>query len=370
MDIMMIVPFLNLKTINSRFADELKEAAARVIDSGWYILGREVESFEQEFSAYCGNRYAIGVANGLDALSLIIRGYKELGIVKEGDEVIVPANTYIASVLAITENRLVPVFVEPNPITFNIDVNKIKEAVTSKTRIIMAVHLYGQLADMPALKKIADEYSLLIIEDAAQAHGAQLDGVKAGAWGDASGFSFFPGKNLGALGDAGAVVTANGDLNLAVRALRNYGSHIKYHNSCKGVNSRLDELQAAFLRVKLKYLDADTDARRTVAMRYLNEIQHPAIRLPMVPSEPAHVWHLFVVRTKDRIGLQKHLEKYEIGSLIHYPIPPHQQPAYFEYQNLSLPITEAIHQEVLSLPMAPNLNKTDLDRIIAACNSF
>jgi len=364
------IPFLSLKDVNSRFSKELKEAAVRVIDSGWYISGEEVKNFQAEFSSYCGVDYTIGVGNGLDALTLIIRGYKELGLVREGDEVIVPANTYIASILAITENRLVPVLVEPDPVTFNIDPAGVTAAITPRTRMIMAVHLYGQLADMPALKKVAKKHDILLLEDAAQAHGAVRDNVRAGAWGDAAGFSFFPGKNLGALGDAGAIVTNDKKLKEVVSQLGNYGSRVKYLHERKGVNSRLDELQASFLRVKLRYLDADNEARRAIAVQYLSGIQNPKIRLPFVQYEKAHVWHLFVIRTSEREKLQKHLHEAGIGSLIHYPIPPHQQSAYPEYKDVNLPVTETIHREVLSLPIAPNLDEEAIASIIAACNSF
>lgn len=366
----MTVPFLDLKEINARYSIELKEAAARVIDSGWYILGQEVDRFEKEFAAYCGVQHVIGVANGLDALTLIIRGYREMGLLCEGDEIIVPANTYIASVLAITENRLVPVFVEPNPVTYNLDPYRIESALTNKTRAIMAVHLYGQLADMGALANIAEFRKLLLIEDCAQAHGAHRNGIKAGAWGDASGFSFFPGKNLGALGDAGAVVTNNGDLNRVIRALRNYGSHTKYNNQYRGVNSRLDELQAAFLSVKLKYLDADTNLRRTVAKTYISSIKNRKITLPECPEYDAHVWHLFTIRCNERQKFQQHLEKCNVASLIHYPVPPHRQPAYEAFSSLNLPITEQIHREIVSLPISPTLTKTQIQVVVDACNSF
>ena len=366
----MKIPFLDLKEINARYAVELKAAAARVIDSGWYILGKEVEEFENEFAAYCGVKYAIGVANGLDALTLILRGYREMGLLNEGDEIIVPSNTYIASILAITENRLVPIFVEPAQESFNLDPEKIQAAITSRTRGIMVVHLYGQLADMVAIDGFSKKHNLLLIEDCAQAHGAQASGAKAGSWGDAAGFSFFPGKNLGALGDAGAIVTSNGELNKVVRALRNYGSEKKYHNNYKGVNSRLDEIQAAMLRVKLKYLDDDTDARRKIAKLYLSKITNELIILPKVSSWASHVWHLFVVRTQDRGALQLHLESHGIGCLIHYPVPPHLQPAYSEYGSLSLPISESIHHQVLSLPISPAISQGCVDEVISACNSF
>ncbi len=364
------IPFLNLKEINQRYADELKAAAARVIDSGWYILGEEVTQFEKEFASYCGVPFCIGVGNGLDALTLILRAYKELGVLQKGDEVIVPANTYIASILSITENGLCPVFVEPDPETFNLDPAGVAQAITSKTRAIMAVHLYGQLADVEALKMLADKHQLKLIEDCAQSHGAMLRGIKAGAWGDASGFSFFPGKNLGALGDAGAVTTHDRALAEKIRALRNYGSEIKYHNICQGVNSRLDEMQAAFLRVKLKYLDTDTQARQKIADRYLSEIKNSSIKLPLRTVPSAHVWHLFVVTCTQRTELQKHLAAQGIHTLIHYPLPPHKQPAYADFNHLALPRTEMIHNSVLSLPISPVLSVDDVEHIIKVCNVF
>ncbi|WP_333676286.1 DegT/DnrJ/EryC1/StrS family aminotransferase [Dyella sp.] len=366
----MDIPFLNLQAINARHADELKAAAARVIDSGWYILGQELTAFEQEFARYCGVRHAIGVGNGLDALSLILRAYKELGALHDGDEVIVPANTFIASFLAITENRLVPVPVEPDPASFNIDPMRVAAAIGSRTRAIMAVHLYGQLADMPALADLAQRHHLLLIEDAAQAHGATSDGRRAGAFGHAAGFSFFPAKNLGALGDGGAVVTNDTVLADRVAALRNYGSDVKYRHLYQGINSRLDELQAALLRVKLKYLDDDIAHRRHIALRYREGIHHPQIQLPIVQSEEQHVWHLFVVRCAQRDALQRHLQAHGIHSQVHYPIPPHRQSAYPALRDLPLPLTDRLHQEVLSLPIGPTLRDEDADRVIAACQSF
>jgi dTDP-4-amino-4,6-dideoxygalactose transaminase len=366
----MDIPFLNLQAINARHADELKVAAARVIDSGWYILGQELTAFEQEFARYCGVRHAIGVGNGLDALSLILRAYKELGALHDGDEVIVPANTFIASFLAITENRLVPVPVEPDPASFNIDPMRVAAAIGSRTRAIMAVHLYGQLADMPALADLAQRHHLLLIEDAAQAHGATSDGRRAGAFGHAAGFSFFPAKNLGALGDGGAVVTNDTVLADRVAALRNYGSDVKYRHLYQGINSRLDELQAALLRVKLKYLDDDIAHRRHIALRYREGIHHPQIQLPIVQSEEQHVWHLFVVRCAQRDALQRHLQAHGIHSQVHYPIPPHRQSAYPALRDLPLPLTDRLHQEVLSLPIGPTLRDEDADRVIAACQSF
>lgn len=366
----MDIPFLSLKDVNARYADELKAAAARVIDSGWYVLGDEVSFFEREFAAYCGASHAVGVGNGLDALSLILRGYKELGVIEEGDEVIVPGNTFIATFLAITENRLVPVPVEPDPATFNLDSAGVEAAIGPRTRAIMAVHLYGQLADMSALTALARRHKLLLIEDAAQAHGAISGGRKAGAFGDAAAFSFFPTKNLGALGDGGAVVTGDTALAQRIAALRNYGSDVKYHHLFQGLNSRLDEMQAAMLRVKLKYLDEDIAWRRRVARRYREGIRHAHIQLPVVAREEQHVWHLFVVRCAHRDALQRHLQVHGIQTQVHYPVPPHRQPAYAALRDSHLPLTERLHDEVLSLPMGPTLSEDAADRVIEACQTF
>ncbi|MBL4608247.1 MAG: DegT/DnrJ/EryC1/StrS family aminotransferase [Pseudomonadales bacterium] len=363
-------PFLDLKSINAAYRDELIEVCTRVIDSGWYILGEEVASFEKEFSDYCGAEHCIGVANGLDALTIVIRAWKELGLLASGDEIIVPANTYIASILAISENSLTPVLVEPSLETYNINPEHIKEAITSRTRAILPVHLYGRLAEMPAIMAIAKKYDLLVLEDCAQAHGASLNGQKAGNWGDAAGFSFYPGKNLGALGDAGAITTNNTELAKLLRTLSNYGSQQKYKNDYKGVNSRLDELQAAILRVKLRHLNAEISARRHVADSYLNGIQNSLISLPSRPPLKQHVWHLFVIRCQQRELLQKHLAENGIQAMIHYPIPPHHQQAYKEFKEYSFPITEQIHKQILSLPMGPTLSENQVASVIAACNSF
>ena len=364
------VPFLSLRDVNARCADALKAAAARVIDSGWYVLGEELAAFEREFAAWCGVRHAVGVGTGLDALSLILRGYKELGVIEEGDEVILPGNTFIASFLAITENRLVPVPVEPDPASFNLDPACVEAAIGPRTRAIMAVHLYGQLAEMPAPAALATRHQLLLIEDAAQAHGAMRDGRKAGAFGDAAAFSFFPAKNLGALGDGGAVVTGDIALKQRIAALRNYGSEAKYRHLFQGTNSRLDEMQAAMLRVKLGYLDDDIAWRRRVARRYRDGIRHPQIRLPEVAREEQHAWHLFVVRCAQRDALQQHLQSRGIQTQVHYPVPPHRQPAYSTLRHAHLPLTERLHDEVLSLPMGPTLRDDEVDRVIEACQAF
>ena len=366
-----MIPFLDLKAINAQYRDELIEACTRVIDSGWYVGGQELAQFEQDFADYCGTQFAIGVANGLDALTLVLRAWMEMGKLKEGDEVIVPANTYIASILAITENKLIPVLVEPDITTYNINPDNIEASITHKTKVILPVHLYGQMADMPTIMDTAKRHNLLVLEDAAQAHGAHIQGKKAGSWGDASGFSFYPGKNIGALGDAGAITTNDGELADTLRALRNYGSHEKYKNLYQGVNSRLDEMQAAILTVKLKYSDDDLNKRRTIAEYYSEHINNPSIRLPSVLSQKtSHVWHLFVIRHAHREKLQAYLGEQGIQTLIHYPIPPHKQSAYGHWKDLSLPLTEQIHAEVLSLPISPIQSLEDTQRVVSACNSF
>lgn len=365
-----MIPFLDLKLINAQYRNELIDACTRVIDSGWYIGGCELSMFEQEFAAYCGSTHCVGVANGLDALSLTLRAWLELGRLQPGDEVIVPANTYIASILAISANHLTPVLVEPNDLSFNLCPIKARLAITAKTRVILPVHLYGRIADMPAITALARDHGLLVLEDSAQSHGAEICGKKAGSWGDAAGFSFYPGKNLGALGDAGAITTDDAELAQTLRALRNYGSHEKYKNLFKGVNSRLDEIQAATLRVKLTKLDMETQHRRMLADIYLQNIHDGTIRLPQIPDANEHVWHLFVVRTRQRLALQQHLASRGIQTLIHYPIPPHKQRAYQEWNGRSLPITETMHQEVLSLPIGPTMTKEDAQQITAAVNGF
>lgn len=370
-----MLPFLDLGRVNSEFRDELVAAATAVIDSGWYIQGESVKTFEHAFAEFCGSKHCIGVANGLDALTLTLRAWKELGKLKEGDEVIVPANTYIASVLAITENRLIPVLVEPDDSTYNLCPERVIAALTEKTRAIIPVHLYGQLAPMPELLDIASRHNLLVLEDAAQAHGASLNGRKSGSWGHASGFSFYPGKNLGALGDAGAITTSDDDLAGVLRALGNYGSHEKYKNFYQGVNSRLDEIQAALLSVKLKYLDAQTQQRREIADIYLKGINNPALKLPLaqavdVKTFESHVWHLFVIRSNERTALQRYLADQGVQTQIHYPIPPHQQKAYPHFNRLKFDISERIHEEVLSLPMSPVMTVAEARTVVEACNSF
>jgi dTDP-4-amino-4,6-dideoxygalactose transaminase len=362
------IPFLDLKAPYLELKAELDEAYQRVMTSGWYILGEEVDSFEREFAAHCGVKHCIGVGNGLEALHLILRAY-EIG---PGDEVIVPSNTYIATWLAVSYSGARPVPVEPDERTYNLNPERIEAAITPNTRAILAVHLYGQTAEMDAINTLARKYGLKVIEDAAQAHGARYQGKSAGSLGDAAGWSFYPGKNLGAQGDAGAVTTNDDALADKVRMLRNYGSKQKYYNLAKGYNSRLDEIQAAFLRVKLKYLE-EWNARRTrLAGLYCELLQDTDLILPFVPAEMQAAWHVFVVRTGRREGLQNYLQAKGIGTLIHYPVPPHLQPAYqeFGFSAGSFPISERIHNEVLSLPMGPHLSIADLECVVHAIQSF
>lgn len=368
-----MIKFLDLQKINLQYQNEIENKLVKVFRSGWYLLGEEVKNFEQNLSEYIGVKNIIGVSNGLDALRLIIRGYKELGVMNEGDEIIVPANTYIASALAISDNNLVPVFVDPSEHTFNIDISKIKEKITSKTKAIMIVHLYGQVVFSEELKSLAQKYKLKIIEDHAQAIGAEWQGIKTGNLGNAAGFSFYPGKNLGALGDAGAVSTNDEDLAEVIRDLANYGSQKKYINKYCGLNSRLDEMQAAVLNIKLKYIDKENQKRRKVAYYYLQNIKNPKIVLPAIDNcstNKSHVWHLFVIRSQKRDSLQKYLEEKQIQTLIHYPIPPHKQEAYNEYENLSLPITECLSREILSLPISSVITLQEIEKIVEYINQF
>lgn len=364
-----MIPFLNLKALNVPYRQELISAITDVLDSGWYILGSRVKNFEKEFSEYCGVKEAIGTGNCLDALTLIIRAYKELGVFREGDEILVPANTYIASILAVSENRLSPVLVEPDINTYNLDISRLEEKITSRTKAVLTVHLYGRVSYSDELRSIADKYGLKIIEDCAQAAGAKFKGKKAGGLGDASGFSFYPSKNLGALGDAGAVTTNDAKLAEIIRALRNYGSQEKYHNKYKGVNSRLDEMQAAVLSVKLKYLDSENERRREIAGQYLENIKNEKLILPQA-SEESNVWHLFVVRAKQRDEFSKYLLDKGIETVIHYPVPPHKQPAFAEWNEKSYPITEEIHETVISLPLYPTMTNGEVSEVIKACNEF
>lgn len=365
-----MIPFLDLQSINHFYRDEIIEACVRVIDSGSYLRGNECSQFEKEFSTYCGVKYSIGVANGLDALSLILRGYKEMGIMTDGDEVLVPSNTYIASILAISQNNLVPVLVEPDIKTYLIDSNIIEEKITSKTKAIMPVHLYGQTCDMDRITRIARKYNLKVIEDSAQSHGAFYGNKRSGNLGDSSGFSFYPGKNLGALGDGGAVTTNDAKLAGCITALGNYGSHKKYFNMYKGINSRLDEIQAAILRIKLKHLDNEIRNRKKIANSYLNNIDNKNIILPIFRESSHHVWHLFVIRTNMRDELQQHLQKNDIHTIIHYPIPAHKQQAFTEWNDKDFPISEKISNEVLSLPISAAQSSQDTQKIIDTVNNF
>lgn len=366
-----MIKFLDLQKINLHYQEEIETKLLETFRSGWYLLGDQVKSFEKNLAQYIGSPNTIGVANGLDALRLIFKAYLELGQLKVGDEVIVPANTYIASLLAITDNRLKPVFAEPTVENYNLDTSKIEALITPKTKAIMVVHLYGQVCWSKELENLAKKYDLKIIEDNAQAIGAAWNGIKTGNLGDAAGFSFYPGKNLGALGDAGAVACKDPLLAKTIRTLANYGSEEKYINKYHGLNSRLDELQAGVLDVKLKYIDADNEKRRMIAEKYFAEITNPKIILPQLPADPKeHVWHLFVIRTAKRELLQKYLLENGIQTLIHYPIPPHKQKAYKYYNHLSFPITEKIHEEVLSLPMSPVMEDGEVATVVQVINQF
>ncbi len=364
-----MIKFLDLKQINQSYEPELSLAVNRVIESGWYILGNELKQFEIEYSKYIGVNHCIGVGNGLDALRLIFRAYIQLGIMQEGDEIIVPANTFIASILAITDNKLKPVLVEPDPDTYNIDPSKIEEKISKHTRAIMIVHLYGKVAYDPKIQTLCDKYNLKLIEDNAQAIGAEYSGKKTGALADVAGHSFYPGKNLGCMGDGGAVTTNDDNLAMVIKALSNYGSSKKYEHVYKGVNSRLDEFQAAILRVKLKGLDDDNQNRRKIAQMYYSNIKNDEITLTTVPNlnkiyeYKEHVWHLFVVRVKSRDKLRAYLNNNNVETIIHYPIPPHKQKAYSELSDNHYNITEMIHNEVLSLPISPVMSLSDSEKV-------
>lgn len=365
-----MIPFLDLKSVNAKYQSEIEDAILRVSRSGWYVLGKEVESFEQSFAHYCGTGYCVGVGNGLDALKLILCAYKEMGIMQNGDEVIVPANTYIATILAITESGLTPILIEPDIITYNIDPEYIEEKITKRTKAIMPVHLYGQVAPMRQLSEIAAKYNLKLIDDAAQAHGANYQGRKVGNLGDATAFSFYPTKNLGALGDGGAITTNDRHLYETVKALANYGTSSKYISDYKGFNSRLDEIQAAVLSVKLKYLDEDNEHRRKPASCYLSHIRNEQIILPDVKTLDEHVFHLFVIRNAKRYKLQQYLLENGVQTQVHYPVPPHKQKAYPEWNTLSFPVTEKIHDEVLSLPLNTALSVDAVRKICDLINNW
>ena len=359
-----MIKFLDLQKINAMYQEQFQQKLKLVLDKGWFILGNEVKEFERNFANYCDAKHCIGVANGLDALILILKGYIELGKIAKGDEIIVPSNTYIATILAILQADLVPVLVEPNWETYNINPDLIEAKITSKTKAIMPVHLYGQLCEMEKINEIAKQYNLLVIEDAAQAHGLRFEGNNAKA------FSFYPAKNLGALGDGGAITTNDDELAKVLFSLRNYGSEKKYYNEFLGVNSRLDELQAAFLNVKLPYLDVDNISRQNVAKRYLSEIKNEKIIHPKVASFENHVFHLFVIRTENREELQRYLLQNNIETVIHYPIPPHKQKALKNWNDLSFPISEKIHYEVLSLPISPVMTDEEVSFVIEILNKY
>ena len=365
-----MIKFANLQKQNKKYEQALEEACQRVIRSGWYIRGDEVAHFQKEFAEFTGAKYCLGVANGLDALTISLRTWMELGVVNPRDEVIVPANTYIATILAITENDLQPILVEPDLDTFNLAAENIISACTNKTKIILPVHLYGRVAPMDKIKSICQTNNMRILEDCAQAHGARLNGKRVGNWGDAAAFSFYPGKNLGALGDAGAITTSDTEFYAVASEIANYGSKIKYKNERQGVNSRLDEIQAAMLRVKLKFLEEETNIRIKIAKRYCEEINNDKFSLPKFATKHQHVWHLYTILTNDRVRLQKYLKANGIETMIHYPIPPHHQAAFDEFKNLSLAITEDIHRRTLSIPLNPTLSESEIDKIIKVLNKY
>ncbi len=366
-----MIRFLDLKKINQPYEAQFQQKLKSMLEKGWYILGGEVKAFEENFAAFCGTNYCVGTANGLDALVLIFKAYIQLGKLQKGDEVIVPANTYIASILAILDAGLVPVLVEPKITDFNLDADLISERISKKTKAILAVHLYGQLADMEKICRIAKANELLVIEDSAQAHGAcNNKNAKAGNLGDAAGFSFYPGKNLGALGDAGAVTTNDEALAKMIFSLRNYGSEIKYYNDFIGVNSRLDEIQAAFLNLKLPNLENENLKRKEIARYYLSGIKNPKISLPAYNGSMNHVFHLFVIRAENRDELQRYLSENGIHTMIHYPVAPHKQKALKPFNDLSFPITEKIHNEVLSLPISPVMTFEEASFITKILNQY
>ncbi len=366
-----MIPFLDLQKINLLHQAQIEQKLLETFRSGWYVLGNEVKLFETNLSNYIKSKNAIGVANGLDALTLIFKAYIQLGVFQPNDEIIVPAHTYIATILSITDSNLKPIFVEPTLENYNIDISKIEEKITTKTKAILLVHLYGQASFSEHILALAKKYNLKIIEDNAQSIGAMYRNLKTGNLGDAAAFSFYPGKNLGALGDAGAVTTNDDVLAKTIRTLANYGSNKKYHNSYKGINSRLDEMQACVLNIKLKYLDTENETRQKIAMRYCREIKNVKIELPSYPQDSrAHVWHLFVIKTKNRDDLQNYLEKNRIQTLIHYPIAPHKQICYPEFNNFLLPITEQLQQQVLSIPLSQILTDTEVSHIINKLNHY
>lgn len=361
-----MIKFLDLKKINNRYREEIDSRIKNILDKGWYLQGEENENFTKNFANFCGTKFALGVANGLDALNLIIKAYG----FGNGDEIIVPANTYIATILAISENGCIPILVEPDIKTYNINPDSIEEKITTKTKAIMVVHLYGQAVQMEKIWKIAKKYNLKIIEDSAQAHGAIYQENRTGNLGDASGFSFYPGKNLGCIGDGGAVTTNDEELFNKIKAIANYGSDRKYHHIYKGVNSRLDEIQAAVLDIKLKHLDSDNNKRREISKYYRENIKNSKLILPETYDEKSHVWHIFAVRTHNRDEFQKYLTEKGIQTIIHYPTPPHKQGAYKEWNNLSFPITEEIHNTILSLPISPVMTDSEIEKVVEVVNEY
>ena len=361
-----MIKFLDLKKINNRYREEIDSRIKNILDKGWYLQGEENENFTKNFANFCGTKFALGVANGLDALNLIIKAYG----FGNGDEIIVPANTYIATILAISENGCIPILVEPDIKTYNINPDSIEEKITTKTKAIMVVHLYGQAVQMEKIWKIAKKYNLKIIEDSAQAHGAIYQENRTGNLGDASGFSFYPGKNLGCMGDGGAVTTNDEELFNKIKAIANYGSDRKYHHIYKGVNSRLDEIQAAVLDIKLKHLDSDNNKRREISKYYRENIKNSKIILPETYDEKSHVWHIFAVKTQNRDEFQKYLTEKGIQTIIHYPTPPHKQGAYKEWNNLSFPITEEIHNTILSLPISPVMTDSEIEKVVEVVNEY
>ena len=361
-----MIKFLDLEKINNRYRKEIDSRIKNILDKGWYLQGEENENFTKNFANFCGTKFALGVANGLDALNLIIKAYG----FGNGDEIIVPANTYIATILAISENGCIPILVEPDIKTYNINPDSIEEKITTKTKAIMVVHLYGQAVQMEKIWKIAKKYNLKIIEDSAQAHGAIYQENRTGNLGDASGFSFYPGKNLGCMGDGGAVTTNDEELFNKIKAIANYGSDRKYHHIYKGVNSRLDEIQATVLDIKLKHLDSDNNKRREISKYYRENIKNSKIILPETYDEKSHVWHIFAVRTQNRDEFQKYLTEKGIQTIIHYPTPPHKQGAYKEWNNLSFPITEEIHNTILSLPISPVMTDSEIEKVVEVVNEF
>lgn len=365
-----MIPFLSLKDITAQYRNEIAEAVTRVVDSGWYLLGEEAKAFEREYATYIGTKHCIGCGNGLDALTLILRAYKELGVMHDGDEIVVPANTYIATILSITENNLVPILIEPRFETLEIDDSLIEKHITNRTKAIMIVHLYGRCAYTGTIGNLCQKYSLKLIEDNAQAHGCRFGTKHTGSLGDAAGHSFYPGKNLGALGDAGAVTTDNEELASCIRSLTNYGSSKKYVFDFCGRNSRLDEIQAAVLRVKLRHLDEDNQSRQKVAAYYYNHIKNPLVNLPLQLPDENNVYHLFPILCDNRNELQQYLTDNGVQTLIHYPIPPHKQECYKNWNNLSLPITEIIHEKELSLPISPVIEMNNIKRIVELINNF